>query len=127
MSCVHKFIRHRRERLPRNINHIEWKPSPSLKYPPEKMTPATWLVYCQEKLTIKPQSTKTISLGLGVEMSSGSVIASLKQNLRLLNCSLQNGTLVESVSDIVITVQNNSSADLVIVPGQELCYVHYTK
>lgn len=121
---VYKFIK-RCSRIPRNVSRIEWKPAPSLTYPPGKMTGATWVIYCQENMIIKPGSTKSISLGLGVEMSSGSVLISLKQDLRLQRCSLLNETLLENVKDIVITMQNNSSIDLVIAPGQELCYVHH--
>ena len=121
---VHKFIRHGNNSHQIPLKTVEWKPLP-IRCPPEKRSPFSWVIFTQEKLTIQSKGAKSLCLGLGVEMSRGMVLVSLKQDLRLQHCSVQNEILFESVKDIVITVQNNSSKEVVLSPGQELCFVQY--
>ncbi len=78
-----------------------------LKYPPKKRTPATWEIYARERLTILPHDDKRIFLSFGVMMSKGMVLTSLKQELKYMHLSTQNETLIVSVGDIIVTIQNN--------------------
>ena len=66
-----------------------------------------------------------VKLGFGVIMTNGITFVSLKQDLKYLRCSLQNETILESVDDIIITIQNNSNTVVVIDEGRPLCYIHY--
>ena len=61
----------------------------------------------------------------GVTMSKGMVLTSLKQELKYMHLSTQNETLIESVDDIIITIQNNSSYIAIINEGSPLCHVIY--
>ena len=79
------------------------KPLPTSRQP---QTPRTWKIFCQVLLTLKPNEPKTISLGFGA-MSEGMILVSLKHDLKLQRCSIHNETLLESLNDIVITIQNN--------------------
>ena len=76
-------------------------------------------------IKIKPNETKLFKLAFGIEMSDGVVFVSLKQQLGYQRCIIKNETICESVSDIVIGIQNISNKEVVIVPGQELCFLHY--
>lgn len=125
---VHKFGRKPERRvLRRQPLTVYWKPNMDLKHPAQKKTPETWEIYTQEKLNIPANGSKTIMLGFGVMMTRGMVLTSLKQEMVYKRCSLQNGTLLESVDDIVITIQNNSDFTVTINEGIPLCYVHYIK
>ena len=53
------------------------------------------------------------------------IFTSLKQELKQQGCSLQNETICESVSDIIMTIQNNSDADVIITENTSFCFVHY--
>ena len=119
---IHKFGRRYYTSQPKTVY---WKPNTDLAHTAQKTTPSTWEIYSQEQMTLTPHSIKTIMLGLGVEMSAGVVITSLKHSLKSKRCSLQNETLLESVPDIVIALQNNSNKIVTINPGEGLCYVHY--
>lgn len=122
---VHKFGKKPRFQNEQPLT-IEWKPATDVNYKPEKKTPRTWEIFCQERIVIKPNETKNISLGFGVELSEGTVLVSLKHELKLQRCSIKNDTVLESVKDIVISIQSNSKQAVVILPGQELCFIHYT-
>ena len=104
---------------------IHWLPQKDVSHPPLKRTPVTWEVYTQEQITIPVNGTKTLSLGLGVMMSKGMVLASLKQELKYKKCCLLNETILESVDDIIITIQNNSDTPVEIERNTPFCYVHY--
>jgi hypothetical protein len=51
------------------------------------------------------------------------VFISLKQELKIKRCSLQDGVVAESVDDIIVTIQNNSEVAVNIVEGESLCFV----
>jgi hypothetical protein len=123
---VHKFGR-KPERLFRRRQPLTvyWRPRMDIKYPPIKKTPVTWEVFTQEALTIEPNKTKTILLSFGVEISRGMILTSLRQELKYKRCSIQNETILESVDDIIITIQNNSQNTINIKEGASFCYVHY--
>ena len=117
---VHKFGR---KPLPtsRQPRTVEWKPMSTVYFKPEKQTPRTWKIFCQELLTLKPKEPKTITLGFGANMSEGMILVSLKHDLKLQRCSIHNETLLESVNDIVITIQNNSAKEVVVKPVDRNC------
>ena len=58
-------------------------------------------------------------------MSKGMVLVSLKQNLKYQRCSIQNEIILESVPDIIISIQNNSDTNVVLEENTPLCFVHY--
>lgn len=104
---------------------IQWKPKDVI-YPPEKQSPRKWKIFCQKKVIIQPKETKMLVLGFAIEMSEGMVLASLKHQLKLLRCCIQNETIFESVPDVIIGILNISDKEVVINPGQELCFLHYS-
>ena len=122
---IHKFVRKPVSRkTPQHLLTVQWKPK-GVMYKPEKQTPRSWKMFCQEQISIQPKETKLISLSFGVEMSEGMVFVSLKHDLKQQHCSIHNETILESLSDILITLQNNSEKDITISQGQELCIIHY--
>ena len=125
---VHKFgessLNQRQIIVPQPAT-IHWKPRMDVFYPPQKTSPVTWKVYSQVKLTIQPKEIKIIQLGVGVTMSKGLLLTYLVQDIKYKCCSLQNETVLESVDDIIITIQNNSNSPLSIDEGKPLCFVHY--
>ena len=104
---------------------VQWKPRMDVKYPPIKITPATWEIYTQEHITIPPHKAKFIFLSFGVAMSKGVVLVSLKQELKYKHLSIQDETVVEDVDDIIVMIQNNSSSSVIIDEGSPVCYVIY--
>ena len=104
---------------------VQWKPRMDVKYPPTKITPATWEIYAQERITIPPHTFKRIFLSFGVAMSKGMVLVSLKQELKYKYLSTQNETVIEDVDDIIVMIQNNSSSSVIIDEGSPVCYVIY--
>ena len=121
---VHKFGK-KPVSLRQQLLTIHWEPRMDVKYPAQKRTPVTWEIFTQEQLSIPAHGTKTVLLGFGFMMSKGMILASLKQDLKYKRCSLQNETILESVDDIIITIQNNSDAAIVISENTPLCFVHY--
>ncbi len=121
---IHKFGRKPINSNPQLLT-IQWRPHNDIQYKPKKLSLHTWEIFCQELLTIKPNEIKTVYLSFGVQMSEGIAFISLKHQLKLKRCSIQNETVFESVDNILISIQNNSTQDVVISPGQGLCYIHY--
>ena len=119
---IHKFIRVSQKPIVLPI--VQWKPK-DVTYKPEKLTPQTWKVFCQKQMNILPRQTTLISLSFGVEMSEGMILISLKHDLKEQHCSVHNETILESLPDILITLQNNSEKMVIISPGQELCFLHF--
>ena len=76
-------------------------------------------------LTGLASSGVRIFLSFGVTMSKGMVLTSLKQELKYMHLSTQNETIIESVDDIIITIQNNSPSIAIINEGSPLCHVIY--
>ena len=121
---VHKFGKSRVQNA-LSVLTVHWKPRMDVKYRSKKRTPATWEIYAQERLTILPHEAKRIFLSFGATMSKGMVLTSLKQELKYTHLSTQNETIIESVDDIIITIQNNSSSIAIINEGSPLCHVIY--
>lgn len=98
-----------------------------VKYPPRKVQPITWEIFNQNKLTIKPKDNKIIRLRFGLTMTSGMVLTTLKQSLKMKQCSAQNEVILESVDDIVMAITNNSNDEIVVIEeGEPFCFIHYT-
>ena len=116
---VHKFIHkcQRREEPP-----VVYRPQSDLQYPPQARN-GRWEIYAQESSTIQPRSYVTAILKFGVLIRRGMVFVSLKQDLKIKRCSLQDGVVSETVSDIIVTIQNNSDEGVTINAGDSLCYV----
>lgn len=104
---------------------VHWVPNKDVSHHPEKMTPTTWKIFAQQQLNIPANSTKTVALGFGAMMSKGMVLASLKQELKYKMCSLLNEIQLESTSDLIIAIQNNSEAPVIINKGDAICFIHY--
>lgn len=52
-------------------------------------------------------------------------LISLRKNIKEKRCSLQDGFVCEHVTDIIITVQNNSDTAVTVNEGDSLCYINY--
>lgn len=102
---LHKFgIKPENNYIRRQPMTIYWKPVMDVKHPPQKLQPVTWLIFNQDILSIKPKESKTISLRFGFDMTQGMVLVSLKQELKMKQCSIQNEVVLESVNDVVINI-----------------------
>lgn len=112
-------------RTEKRLLTIMWKPDQNIKYKPKKKSLKTWEIYCQQELCLKPKETKIIQLHFGIEMSEGVVFISLQQELKTKDISIHNGTVLESVDNICISLYNNSVKDVNIMPGQLLCFIYY--
>jgi hypothetical protein len=120
---VHKFGRKPQQNL--QLLTVTWKPDLSVTHKPRKKDLRTWEIFCQEEILIKPSENKAIQLKFGVGMSAGMLITSLSYTLKLMLCSIQNETTFESVSDVIISLQNNSRKEVILSAGQQLCFIHY--
>ena len=120
---VHKFGIKPKKWQPKSIH---WMPVEGLKYPPRKLSPTTWEIFNQIALTIRPDESKTIRLRFGVMMSSGMVLTTLKQSLKMKQCSAQNEVILENAEDVLINIRNNSNEIVTIEEGESLCFLHYT-
>ena len=123
---IHKFIRKSIFEEERQPPTIYWKPHANLNYKPKKISPTTWLIYLQDKITIKPHEVKQIDLKFGVEFSKGIVMIFLDNKLKE-EASLLEQNLYQGMDDIVIFIQNNSNKDIYLSKGQPLCFVYYFK
>ena len=82
-------------------------------------------LFAQKEITIQPKETTTLVLELGVRMTKGMCLVSLRQQLKTRRLSLQDGTISEDVEDIIITIQNNSETLVTISEGDSLCFIDY--
>ncbi len=116
---VHKFIHkyQRREEPP-----VVYRPHSDLQYPAQPRN-GRWEIYAQESFTIQPRASVTAILRFGVIIRRGMVFVSLKQDLKIKRCSLQDGVVSETVDDIIVTIQNNSDTAVTINAGDSLCFV----
>lgn len=121
---IHKFIR-------RPAVHAN---SPIVR-PPVVLTPDSTLehapqraghrfeICAQNDLVLEKKKFKTVMLGMKVAMSRGVVHVSLRHELKQNRCCMLDGTIVESVDDIIVTIYNNSEANVIIPKGQTFCIV----
>jgi hypothetical protein len=116
---IHKFIT-KHERPP--PAPIRWLQHENLAHPAEPL-PGKWEIFTQQSLTIQPRFALTISLRMGLRLTRGVCLVSLRQSLKEKRCSLQDGFIAESVDDIIVTIQNNSDVAVNIVEGECLCFV----
>ena len=116
---VHKFI-HKHQR--REESPVVYRPHSDLQYPPSARN-GRWEIYAQESFTIQPRAPFTAILRFGVIIRRGMVLVSLKQDLKIKRCSLQDGVVSETVDDIIVTIQNNSDMAVTINAGDSLCFV----
>ena len=86
-----------------------------------------WEIFAQNDITIQPKAANTLRLGLGVEMSAGLCLVSLRQSIKERRCSLLDGVISEDVvvDDIIVSIQNNSDSAVTINQGDSLCFVNY--
>jgi hypothetical protein len=98
------------------------RPHSDLQYPAQPRN-GRWEIYAQESFTIQPRASFTAILRFGVIIRRGIVFASLKQDLKIKRCSLQDGVVSETVDDIIVTIQNNSDTAVTINAGDSLCFV----
>jgi dUTPase len=118
---VNKFGTKPERILTHNKQPIVFWPK-DVKYSPTEYF-STWNVFAQEKLVIPPEETKAVSLRIGVHMTAGVVLISLKQKIKLMRCSILNETVLESVNDILILLQNHSKETVTINEGAPLCII----
>ena len=124
---VHKFIMKAQTKNTRTQpDSVNWRPRDVLHKPIRKNGGLRWEIFAQQPISIQPGKTFTAALGFGVEMTRGMCLISLRQELKLKRCSLQDGTVSEDVADIIITIQNNSESAVIINEGDSLCYINYS-
>ena len=124
---VHKFItRAEIETSRTQPDSVIWMPRDVLHKPIRQKGGLRWEIFAQQPILIQPGKTLTATLGFGVRMTRGICLISLRQELKLKRCSLQDGTVSEDVEDIIITIQNNSESEVVINEGDSLCYIIYS-
>ena len=86
----------------------------------------TWEIFIQQEIRLVSKEVKQMRLKLGFMMSEGVVLAALANSLKHKWCSLQNEVNLEDVEDIVITLTNNSTSEIVDIQEHELlCRVCY--
>jgi len=103
-------------RVPKTITHIPYTEQRGLR----------WEIFAQEETTILPAETKTLNLGLGIEMTTGTCLVSLRQHLKEAGCTVRDGTVTGNVENIAIDIRNNSDSPVTILEGDPLCFIHYT-
>ena len=85
-----------------------------------------WEIFAQRAITIQPGETETLALGLGVRMTRGMCLVSLRQEIVEKGCTLrEGGTVSGNVADIVIVIQNDSDSVVSVNEGDSLCYIDY--
>ena len=106
---------------------VHWKITRGVTHNPVRLLGGVrWEIFAQNVITIQPKTTTTLTLGLGVEMSAGLCLISLKQSIKEQRCSLQNEVVSDDVvDDIIVTIQNNSDSVVTINAGDSLCRVNY--
>ena len=115
---------------PKTIPHktIQWRPLQEVKYPVLKVNSTNWEIFSREDIKLNPKKVKQIRLGLGFMMSEGVVLIGLANSLKYKRGSLQNEVNLEDAEDIMITLMNNNSNEIVdIQEHKPLCRVCYKK
>ena len=122
---IHKFNVKPKSIPPKTI---KWIPLRDLKYPAKKIDSTTWLIFSQENITLQPKEVKQITLGMGFMMGEGVVLVSLANLLRGKLCSIQNEVNLEDTNNIITTLSNNNSKEVIkIWETNLLCIVCYKK
>jgi hypothetical protein len=124
---VHKFIRKQRGNVSLQPDTVHWIPKEVVHEPIRQNNGLRWEIFAQQLISIPPGGKFTAVLGLGVRMTDGICLVSLKQELKQKRCSLQDGivALAEVIDDIIVTMQNNSEYEVIINEGDSLFYVNY--
>ena len=123
---VHKFIvKHKNRNARTQPDSIYWTPKKVTHEPIRRNGGLRWEIFTQKEITIKPKETTTLILGLGIRMTKGVCLVSLRQEIKMRRLSLQDGTISEDVEDIIITIQNNSEVQVTIREGDSLCFIDY--
>ena len=107
------------------INPVEWLPKNEVVHKPVKHPGCqVWEIFTQRTITIDPRETVTLELGLGVRMRRGWCKVQLKEEIQ--NCRLQDDVVSKNITDIVITILNDSDSEVVVNEGDSLCFVAHT-
>jgi len=126
---LHKFITKptRQAEVRTQPISVSWKVKSNVTHAPKRQRGGLrWEIFAQNVITIQPRATNTLLLGLGVEMTGGVCLVSLRQSIKERRCSLQDGEVSEDVvDDIIVSIQNNSDSLVTINGGESLCYVNY--
>jgi hypothetical protein len=127
---VHKFI----TKQCRNVglhdlqpDSVRWIPKEVVHQPIRQNNGLRWEIFAQQLISIPPGGKFTAVLGLGVHMTDGICLVSLKQELKQKRCSLQDGIVAQAevIDDIIVTILNNSEHEVIINEGDSLFYVNY--
>src|SRR6218665_93121 len=84
-----------------------------------------WEMFSQNDINIPSNGTIALQLRLGVRMTRGMCLISLRQCIKEKGCNLHNAIVAENVDDIIINIQYSDS-DVTINKGDTLCYVNYS-
>src|SRR6218665_1828174 len=105
---------------------VHWVPKEVTHSPNRLLGGLRWEMFSQNGINIPSKGTIALQLGLGVKMTRGICLISLRQYIKEKGCSLQNAIVAENVDDIIISIQNYSDSDVTINKGDSLCYVNYS-
>lgn len=120
---IHKFIT-KRSPVRHKTPAIRWRVRETT-HMPAQINSSKWEIFAQREIKIKPRSSSTLLLAFGVQMASGICLISLRQKIKEMRCSLQDGAVSENVEDILVTIQNNSDTMVTIDEGDAICFVNY--
>jgi dUTPase len=128
---LHKFGTKppRREEVRTQPISVFWKVLSYVTHQPKRLLGGVkFEIFAQNVIAIQPKATNTLTLGLGVEMTVGVCLISLRQSIKELKCGLQNKVVSDDVvNDIIVSIQNNSDSVVTINAGDSLCYVNYLR
>lgn len=100
---------------------VLFHPFADLKFPHQKENQNKCVIFLQEDIILQPNTSKIITLQMGVQLSFGVVLISLTQELKMQKCSLSNESIVEDTDNIVVTLHSNADKPLTIKAGDVLC------
>ena len=121
---VHKFGGFRPPQDPAPIV-VTWNPDWTAKYPAERLHRYKWKLYCQQDITIPPDTSCFVRTNFGVRVTLGTLLISLVNNIKLMKVNIQNETVAENTNDVIFILRNNSDEVVTIKEGDGLCYFTY--
>ena len=123
---VHKFGGFRRpSSFPPPPPDVTWCPDWEAKHPPIQAHRYKWKLFCQQDLTILPDTSCFIHTKFGVKVTLGTLLISLANSIKLKKLNIQNESVAENTNDVFFILRNNSDEAVTINEGDELCYFTY--
>lgn len=96
----------------------------------QKIKTDMFQVSARQRITIPSKSRKIISTEVSVEIASGMILISINNELKTkLNNFMSAGVILETgiTENIKLDLKNDSSRDVVIEPGENICVIKFVK